>query len=159
MCLIKPRREGETDTRLAPKAKQPLEWMLQVLRTYFFSKLNRVILLLKIPWHDEKESRLLQPNFPIFFVSYQHFNLKFSGHIWETCELASSSYTMQILELDEITHPSLVSFPVNYTSYSFRDLWRENKYIARKKLVLASIQMDIEYLTFEARLLSFLHSF
>ena len=28
MCLIKPRREGETDTRLAPKAKQPLEWML-----------------------------------------------------------------------------------------------------------------------------------
>ena len=72
---------------------------------------------------------------PFFSVSYQHFNLKFSGHIWETCELASSSYTMQILELDEITHPSLVSFPVNYTSYSFRDLWRENKYIARKKLV------------------------
>ena len=159
MCLIKPRREGETDTRLAPKAKQPLEWMLQVLRTYFFSKLNRVILLLKIPWHDEKESRLLQPNFPIFFlsrinISILSFQVTFGKHANQQVVP-----TMQILELDEITHPSLVSFPVNYTSYSFRDLWRENKYIARKKLVLASIQMDIEYLTFEARLLSFLHSF
>ena len=157
MCLIKPRREGETDTRLAPKAKQPLEWMLQV-RTYFFSKLNRVILLLKIPWHDEKESRLLQPNFPIFLshinISILSFQVTFGKHANQQVVP-----TMQILELDEITHPSLVSFPVNYTSYSFRDLWSENKYIARKKLVLASIQMDIEYLTFEARLLSFLHSF
>ena len=57
MCLIKPRREGETDAMLALKAKLPSRY-LGIYVCTFFSKLNRVILLPKIPGHDEKESSL-----------------------------------------------------------------------------------------------------
>ena len=159
MCLIKPRREGETDTRLAPKAKQPLEWMLQV-RTYFFSKLNRVILLLKIPWHDEKESRLLQPNFPIFLsrinISILSFQVTFGKHANQQVVPILCRYQSQMKS--PIHHQCLSPLITHHTRFGICGE-RISTQLGKSQYVLASIQMDIEYLTFEARLLSFLHSF
>ena len=83
MCLIKPRREGETDAMLALKAKLP---------TYvctFFRSLTESFYYQRFQGMMKKNQGCYSLISPFFSVSYQHFNLKFSGHIWETCELAS----------------------------------------------------------------------